>query len=130
MRTFQPSEAQLTSEYGIQLGRWSQYGELRQLPFDAMWCVIPPGGRSDEDCHPEVEFAVVVDGHAAYESNGETVDLPTGSVVLLESEERHTIHNRSAERPLTILSVYWLPRADGSSGDAPHTVAAGAVDVR
>lgn len=119
MRTFQSAEAQLTSEYGIEIGRWAQYGRLSQLPFDAMWCVIPPGGRSEEDCHPEVEFAMVIDGQAAYETGGQMVEAPAGTVVLLESEERHTIHNRSADRPLTILSMYWLPDA----------ITAGSVDA-
>lgn len=117
MQTFQAVDAQLKAEYGIEIGRWSQYGELGQLPFNAMWCVIPPGGSSHEDCHPEIEFAVVVDGQGAYESGGRTVEAPAGSVVLLESEERHTIHNRSQDRPLTILSVYWLPEAPAGSVD-------------
>lgn len=117
MRAFDPGSADLTSEYGIQIGRWGQYGDLGRLPFDAMWCVIPPGGRSEEDCHPEIEFATVVGGHAAYESGGRVVDAPAGSVILLDSEERHVIHNRSPDEPLTILSIYWLP-AGGSTTPA------------
>ncbi|MGH3660961.1 MAG: cupin domain-containing protein [Micromonosporaceae bacterium] len=109
VRKYQQGDAELTAEYGIEIGRWAQYRDLGKLPFDAMWCVIPPGGTSNEDCHPEIEFAVVVDGHASYESGGKDIDAPTGSVILLESEERHVIHNRSEERPLTILSIYWLP---------------------
>lgn len=114
VRKYTSQDAALTAEYGIQIGRWAQYRNTGQLPFDAMWCVIPPGGSSQEDHHPEIEFAVVVDGHASYESGGEHIDAPTGSVILLDPEERHVIHNRSEDRPLTILSIYWLPEDEPS----------------
>lgn len=109
MRTFVSETAELTEEYGIHIGRWSQYGDLGRLPFQAMWCVVPPGGSSEEDIHPEVEFAVVTRGRAAYESGGTTVEIPTGGVILLDPHQRHIIHNLSADEPLTILSVYWMP---------------------
>jgi mannose-6-phosphate isomerase-like protein (cupin superfamily) len=126
VRKYDGDTAALTAEYGIQIGRWTQYQDLSRLPFDAMWCVIPPGGTSNEDCHPEVEFAVVVKGHAVYESGGREVDAPAGSVILLDSEERHVIHNRSADDPLTILSIYWLPGQQPAGATEPAALAAGA----
>jgi mannose-6-phosphate isomerase-like protein (cupin superfamily) len=118
VRKYTSQDAALTAEYGIRIGRWTQYQDLGKLPFDAMWCVIPPGGSSQEDHHPEIEFAVVVDGHASYRSAGEDVDAPAGSVILLSPEERHVIHNRSQDQPLTILSIYWLPDAAPAGTDA------------
>jgi mannose-6-phosphate isomerase-like protein (cupin superfamily) len=115
VRKYVSDTAELAEEYGIHIGRWSQYRDLGRLPFDAMWCVIPPGGSSTEDIHPEVEFAVVTRGRAVYESGGTKVEVPTGGVILLDPEQRHTIHNLSGEEPLTILSIYWLP----TSGDEP-----------
>ncbi|GAA3346934.1 hypothetical protein GCM10020358_59850 [Amorphoplanes nipponensis] len=114
MRKFVSDTAELTDEYGIQIGRWKQYGELGPLPFDAMWCVIPPGGSSAEDVHPEIELAMVTRGTAVYETREGKVEVPTGGVVLLDPEQSHVIHNPSPELPLTILSLYWLPRPDAS----------------
>src|SRR5262245_15628102 len=88
-RRYVSDTGERTDEYGIRIGRWSQYGDLGRLPFDAMWCVIPPGGSSSEDIHPEVEFAVVTRGRAVYESDGTKVEVPTGGVILLDPEQRH-----------------------------------------
>lgn len=120
MRTYLSDTAELTEEYGIRIGRWTNYKDLLATPFDAMWCEIPAGGSSDEDCHPEVEFAVVVRGNATYESGGDRVEVPTGGVIVLSPEEKHVIHNASAQDPLTILSIYWLPSDDAAdkAGDA------------
>ena len=117
MRRYVSDAAQLTDEYGIKIGRWSQYNDLGALPFDAMWCVIPPGGKSSEDLHPEVEFAIVTRGTAVYESDGSKLEIPTGGVVLVDPEQPHVIHNLSADEPLTILSIYWLPAGDGGSDE-------------
>src|SRR5215207_9629656 len=102
MRKYVSDTAHLTEEYGIQIGRWEQYGDLGKLPFDAMWCQIPPGGSSAEDVHPEVEFAVVTRGTAVYETGGERVEIPTGGVIVLDPQQRHIIHNPSADQALTI----------------------------
>jgi Cupin domain len=110
MRTFASGAAELSREYGIEIGRWEQYG-TRGLPFGAMWCVIPPGGSSEEDCHPERELAVVVTGGGEVEAvaTGERRPAPLGTAALLDSEERHVWHNGSADEPLVLLSIYWMP---------------------
>lgn len=117
MEKLNAESARLTAEYGIQIGRWAQYAIDEQLPFDAMWCVIPPGGSSERDCHDEVELAVVVDGTADFErpagagrEAGRTA-APQGTAMFLRSREPHIVHNRSATEPLVLLSVYWLPQA-------------------
>jgi quercetin dioxygenase-like cupin family protein len=120
VRKYVSDTAELTEEYGIRIGRWSQYTDLGELPFDAMWCVIPPGGHSAEDRHPEAEFAVVTRGTAVYESGDTKVAVPTGGVVLMDPQQRHVIHNLSADEPLTILSIYWLHKTgigEGYAGD-------------
>jgi mannose-6-phosphate isomerase-like protein (cupin superfamily) len=53
---------------------------------------------------------VVTRGTAVYEAGGEKVEVPTGGVVLLDPDQPHVIHNPSPELPLTILSIYWMPR--------------------
>ncbi|WP_378261589.1 cupin domain-containing protein [Actinomadura gamaensis] len=114
MQKLQYSSAELTEEYGIRIGRWSQYAADRELPFDAMWCVIPPGGSSERDQHPEVELSVVASGHADYESpeSGERTEAAQGAAVLLPSREPHVIHNRSDSEPLVLLSIYWMPEEE------------------
>lgn len=112
MKAFSSGSATLAPEFGILSGRWSQYaesGDLPELPFNAMWCVVPPGGRSNEDCHPELELSVVVDGAATFESPSGRVDASTGTAVLMDSAERHVIHNKSTESRLVVLSIYWMP---------------------
>lgn len=115
-------EARLAAEFGIQVGRWSQYADVKDLPFGAMWCVIEPGASSNPDRHPEVEFAVIVGGTARYCAGAEQIEAGAGSVVLLDSEEGHVIHNPSPTEPLTILSLYWMPET--------ATADSGADDVR
>jgi quercetin dioxygenase-like cupin family protein len=102
-------DARLEAGFGIRVGRWAQYPDLGDLPFGAMWCVLDPGASSEPDHHPEIEMAVVVRGTARYSNDGRTVEAAAGSVILLEPEERHVIHNASPDEPLTILSLYWLP---------------------
>lgn len=111
MQTFASESAQLSPDYGIEVGRWEQYEDAGKLPFGAMWCVIPPGGRTEEDCHPEIELAVVVSGGGEVEAvaSGERRPAPTGTAALLDSKERHVWHNGSQDEPLVLLSVYWMP---------------------
>jgi mannose-6-phosphate isomerase-like protein (cupin superfamily) len=114
MRTFSSDSARLIAGNGIQIGRWEQYGPPGAMPFGAMWCVVPPGGRSDPDVHPETELAVVLAGAGAVEASCGTVEVLPGTAVLLDPQERHVLHNRSADEPLVVLSVYWM----GGVGDA------------
>lgn len=124
VRRLSSESAVLTDEYAIRIGRWSQYQGSDALPFEAMWCVVPPGGTSALDCHPEVELAVVVGGKAAFAvEGGDPEPTPVGTAVLLDPEERHVIHNLSDTEPVTLLSIYWLPESApaGTAGDAEVT---------
>lgn len=116
MRKIANESARLEPEFGIRVGRWERYPGLTALPFGAMWCVVDPGASSQPDRHPEVEMAVVVGGTARYAGDGGTVEAEAGSVVLLDPGEGHVIHNVSAQEPLTILSLYWLPGGVDDAG--------------
>ena len=120
MRSFSSSNATLTAEYGIDIGRWAQYAPSSSFPFEAMWCIVPPTGRSARDEHPEQELAVVVSGSAVFTSDNRSIDAPAGTAVLLEPGERHVIHNHAETEPVRILSLYWLPGAT----DRPSVTAA------
>ena len=109
MRRLTTDDARLAKEFGMLTCRWERYEDLGDLPFGAMWCVVPPGAHGDEDRHPEVELAVVVDGSAVIESSGTKLDAPLGSAVLISSHEPHVVHNRSERDPLRLLSLYWMP---------------------
>lgn len=113
-------EASLAAEFGVQCGRWSQYREVDELPFGAMWCVVPPGGRTNEDTHDECELVIVADGTARFESPGRagTLTAAHGAAVLFDSHEPHVVHNESTERPLVLLGLYWLQSA--STNGAGH----------
>ncbi|WP_412543126.1 cupin domain-containing protein [Longispora sp. K20-0274] len=113
MRTFTSNDAALTNEYGIQVGRWSQYENLSGLPFDAMWCVIEPGGSTTEHGHPEVEYMVVLSGFGRLTTPNAATEIEPGTVLLLDSDETHVIDNLSDSERLVLLSTYWLPGTNG-----------------
>jgi mannose-6-phosphate isomerase-like protein (cupin superfamily) len=111
MRAFHADWAELTAANGIRIGRWEQYqGVMDELPFGAMWCVIPAGSHSARDCHPEGELQVFLNGSAVIESDGISIPVSQGGAVLLDGAEPHVIHNDSAESDLVVLSIYWLPQ--------------------
>ena len=124
MQVLMTDPAGLTSEHGIQIGRWEQYAGLGETPFGAMWCVVPPGGRSAIDCHSERELWVIVQGDADVESRGRTEPAPNGSAVMLESREPHVMVNRSPAEPLVVLSLYWEPAepAEANAAGQAHAV--------
>jgi len=117
MRCLSSDSSRLGEESGILTGRWTQYADLGELPFGAMWCVVPPGSHSEEDCHPERELQVVVNGSAVVDSAGTKLDAPLGAAILLDSYERHVVHNRSADQPLVLLSIYWMPEGAAEPHD-------------
>jgi mannose-6-phosphate isomerase-like protein (cupin superfamily) len=110
MQLFSGDTARLQPEFGILAGRWTQYPEVGDLPFGAMWCVTPPGGKSDPDQHSQRELVVIVSGSADVTAGTAQQTALTGNVVLLESEEPHVVVNRSATEPLVTLNFYWEPR--------------------
>src|SRR5215475_14603369 len=81
VRVFNSTQAALRAEYGIEIGRWSQYDGVDILPFQAMWCIVPPASHSVQDCHPEVELAVVVGGQARMVFDDRMVEVPSGAAV-------------------------------------------------
>lgn len=126
MQVLKSSSAELAAEFGILTGRWTQYTQLSGVPFDAMWCVVPPGGRSNPDCHPERELVVVVQGMATVCASGRDEPAPAGTAVMLDSREEHVLVNTSAQDPLVVLSLYWLP---GQAGEPEATAAAKMADA-
>lgn len=111
MRVFAGDSAQLEPEFGILAGRWSQYADVGEMPFGAMWCVTPPGEQSDPDQHSQRELVVIVSGSAQVHASGRDQTALTGNAVLLDSEEQHVVANRSATEPLVTLNLYWEPSA-------------------
>lgn len=118
MQKMESDGAKLVAEFGVQCGRWSQYGDLGELPFGAMWCIVPPGGRTNEDTHDERELVIVADGEARFESPGRsgTLSAGHGAAVLFDSQEPHVVHNASDERPLVLLGMYWLANDETTNG--------------
>jgi uncharacterized cupin superfamily protein len=116
MQVLKSGSAEFAPEFGILAGRWSQYAGLGGMPFGAMWCVVPPGGRSRTDCHPERELVVVVQGAVRMEAAGGEELAAAGSAVLLDGGEEHVMVNPSAQDPLVTLSIYWMPDAEAAEG--------------
>jgi len=117
MRTFDPSTSDFGPSGPVNVARWEQYqiGE-GVLPFGAMWYTVRAGTASARDQHPEPELSIVIDGTAHVEAGGRLTEVPAGRAFLLDSEEAHIIHNRSADAPLLIFSAYWMP-LDGSGAE-------------
>jgi quercetin dioxygenase-like cupin family protein len=110
--------ADLSEEFGITVGRWTQYPTTGDLPFGAMWCVVPPGGHSNIDQHPDRELFVVVRGTGEVQvPDGPARPASAGTAVLMNAQEPHVLVNRSATEPLVALSLYWMPEGR-DEGDA------------
>lgn len=122
MRKITSDEAELVDGFGVQCGRWTQYDGLGEVPFGAMWCVVPPGGSTAPDAHDERELVIVADGAARLASpgsDGATI-AEHGAAVLFDGGEPHVVHNLSDERPLVLLCLYWLPSATTNGGGHEH----------
>jgi len=111
MRTFNPSTTDFGQVGPITVARWEQQYPIGEgeLPFGAMWYTVPAGGSSVRDQHPEPELSIVMTGVAHVEASGEITEVGSGQAFLLNSEEAHIIHNRTADQPLMIFSAYWMP---------------------
>ena len=115
MQVLASDSAELSQEFGITVGRWTQYQTTGDLPFGAMWCVVPPGVHSSVDQHPDRELFVVVRGSAEVRvPDGPAKLAPAGSAVLMDAEEPHVLVNLSDTEPLVALSLYWIP--EGTAG--------------
>ena len=108
MQRLTVDEAVLAPENGIRIGRWTQYAGLPDLPFGAMWFEIAAGAESQLDVHPEIELAVVVEGEATFCAEGRELVAPAGTAMLLRSEEKHVV-KAGPDRPVKVLSLYWMP---------------------
>jgi mannose-6-phosphate isomerase-like protein (cupin superfamily) len=117
MRHFVSETADSYAVGVVDVARWEQYGLDGTLPFQAMWYSLPPNSSSPQDRHPEVELSVVVSGTASVETGGEVTDVAQGSCFLLDSEEAHVIHNRSADERLRVFTTYWMPLAPAAASD-------------
>ena len=111
MRTFGHRTSQRQAVGAVSVSRWEQFGLVPSMPFDAMWYSVPPGESSPVDVHPERELSLVVSGTADVESGGRVTRVTGGDAFLLEADEPHQVHNRSAE-PLVVFSAYWAPAAE------------------
>jgi mannose-6-phosphate isomerase-like protein (cupin superfamily) len=117
MQSLSSDSAVLGHEFGVQCGRWTQYQQLGALPFGAMWCVVPPGGRTEADRHDERELVIVASGAALVESDGATLGAATGTAVLIDGGEPHVVHNSSEDQPLVLLGLYWTDEVDEEPAD-------------
>lgn len=119
MRTFETAHTDFEQVGPITVARWEQYriGE-DVMPFGAMWYTVPPGSSSVRDCHPELELSIVLTGTAHVEVGDTTTEVGAGNAFLLDSEEAHIVHNRTADQPVLIFSGYWMPLTAEVSGHA------------
>ena len=110
MRHFSSESAESYAVGPVDVTRWEQFGLGELMPFQAMWYSVAPDSCSPQDQHPELELSVVVDGTATVEASGQLTEVPQGGCFLLDSDEAHVIHNRSAGTPLQIFTTFWMPR--------------------
>jgi mannose-6-phosphate isomerase-like protein (cupin superfamily) len=114
MRVFDRANSQSIQEGVLELVRWEQFGVDESLPFGAMWYTVAPMSSSPADEHFEGELSIVLNGHAHVEAGGRITEVSQGNAFLLDGDEPHIIHNRSADTPLLIFSAYWDPAATPS----------------
>jgi mannose-6-phosphate isomerase-like protein (cupin superfamily) len=112
MRLFARERALASAIGPVDVARWEQYDLDDTLPFQAMWYTVAPQSSPPPDSHPEVELSLVISGVAFVEAGDTITEVAAGSSFLLDSGERHVIHNRSTEQPLVVFSAYWMPPAE------------------
>lgn len=129
MRHFASDDADWYAVGTVDVARWEQFGLEGTLPFQAMWYTVPPSSCSPRDQHPELELSVVVGGTAHVEVGGALTEVARGSCFLLDSDEAHVIHNRSADEPLQVFTTYWMPLdgepAEAAAGRVPAAASSG-----
>src|SRR3954447_8013418 len=113
MRLFARERALASPVGPVDVARWEQYDLDDALPFQAMWYTVAPQSSPPPDCHPEFELSLVISGVASVEVGDTITEVVAGSSFLLDSGERHVIHNRSSEQPLVVFSAYWMPPTEG-----------------
>ncbi|WP_432972614.1 cupin domain-containing protein [Dactylosporangium sp. CA-233914] len=115
MRTYQLGRGPNQPVGDVDVFRWDGYEGVGAMPFRAMWYQVPAGGSSPADQHPELELSIVVAGAGAVEVDGRApVEVRTGDAFLLETEERHVVHNRRPDEPLVVFSAYWFAKEAGN----------------
>jgi hypothetical protein len=108
MRVIASGSAQPKPDFGILTGRWAQ-ATMGDMPFSAMWHMIPPGEQSNTDCHPERELVVAISGSAEVQASGRGEIAGRGHARLLDGEKAPVLVNQSASDPFVALSLYWQP---------------------
>jgi mannose-6-phosphate isomerase-like protein (cupin superfamily) len=123
MRHFIGESAETSAVGAVDVARWEQYGLDGLLPFQAMWYTVRPDSSSPRDCHPEMELSVVLSGTAFVEAAEQISEVRAGSAFLLDGQEAHIIHNRSAETPLSVFTTYWMPLDAAAAASASAAAA-------
>jgi len=122
MRTFDNTRAESYLVADIEVVRWEQFGLGDAMPFSAMWYTVPPGSTSPTDCHPELELSVVLSGSATVTVDSSVAVVNAGGAILIESDERHSVHNHSDE-PVLVFSAYWMPGDEHVGAEATEAMA-------
>lgn len=130
MRFFDSTTPETTTVGVVDVARWEQFGLGATMPFQAMWYTVPPASCSPRDCHPELELSIVLAGRAEVQAaDAPPAIVEQGSAFLLESDEAHIVHNRSADTDLVIFSAYWMPVQSLAASAVSASASAVAVDV-
>lgn len=94
-------------EYNVSCRDMYPWSEIDKTPFGATWAVVDPGGHTEPHQHELPETFFITEGEGTMEVDGTTRDVARGDVVYLPPTSLHTIKNKSGEKPLIFLSVYW-----------------------
>jgi quercetin dioxygenase-like cupin family protein len=68
--------------------------------------VLDPGQELGEHQVKEHAWIAVVDGHAEFSANGQTVDGPTGTLLHFQPDERHSVRSDDGARLLILLAPW------------------------
>jgi quercetin dioxygenase-like cupin family protein len=117
MHVLKSEEVDVRHEFGITVKRLSEglRDVGRGLPVGLMSCVVPPRESSALDSHIDREIFVVVSGKGHVRSGEDRVPIEQGDLVLLESNQPHTVENSSSDAGLVFLSIYWIEQETISS---------------
>jgi mannose-6-phosphate isomerase-like protein (cupin superfamily) len=103
MRKF--DRANLQPDNGLAATRLMPWPELN-APFEASWCVVPPGGESGAHSHHEYEIWVAMTGSAEIICDGRRMPFVAGDIVHFPPQSHHQVVNGGAEE-FQMYAVWW-----------------------
>ncbi len=104
--------ANLERAYGIESQRLLPWAVLN-APFEGAWCMVPPGGASDQHAHHEHEIFIALAGRGTLVADGARRPFAAGDIAFLPPGCLHQVVNDSPE-DVEYYGIWWDAAMSGA----------------